>query len=413
MNKKQIGIANKIHQLALEVFKTYNSVVRTPVNWQEERQRLRDHPNSRAVWKYKVPSGVKKLQKQIIELESDFDKAEGEKSAGNIYQTFLPDVVGATVQTVLARCQILEDLKNGSFKTTLELRKQFYGLKYDYSDIETAFSKLLNNLDIKKTGEKFGKQTISADEAAAIIKDLIKNVRNKIEEVIPFPSQYREQILEAFNVEVDVVNDPSFRMRCITDPETLTTKVLLNKNLRYSLSYLKIAYLHEFCGHALEMAVFDKTLVKNKVVPEIYSYAGVFSPNIFDVKAEVFADRIVSPFVEKDEEKYIKYRRDVWLICRAMADYLYNFRGKTIKDVMQVYKSVGLEDFAFDEAIMAAIFIDGYQGMYLFANQKIEKLQRKSNLSNKGLLTRLLYMGKVPINKFQEFQQLFDLECLV
>lgn len=89
-----------------------------------------------------------------------------------------------------------------------------------------------------------------------------------------------------------------------------------------------------------------------------------------------------------------------------MADYLYNIKGKTIKDVMRVYEAVGLQDFAFDEAIMASIFIDGYQGMYLFANQEVEKLQRENRLSNKALLKQLLYMGKIPMSKFKEFKQL-------
>ena len=411
-NIKQTQVSNNIHNLALEIFKIYNTVVRTPTNWKEERERLLKLPNSRATWNYQVPDSINDFKGQIIRLKRGFDLAV-QKDSMNVYRKLLPDVVDATVQTALAKCQILEELKNAGHKTTLKLRKQFYGLDYDYSNLEDVYSELFNNQTIKETGREFSKETTFADEAAEIIRGLIRNVRNKIEKVISFPPQLRKQILEAFNAEVVVIDDPSFRMRCITDPKTLTTKVLLNKNLRYSLSYLRIAYLHEFCGHALEMAVFDKTLVKNKILPEIYSYAGVSSPNIFDVKSEVFADLIVAPFVEESEQKYIQYRRDVWLVCRAMADYLYNIKGETIKDVMRIYEAVGLKNFAFDEAVMASIFVDGYQGMYLFANQKIENLQKEFNLSNQDLLILLLYMGKIPIDKFREFRQKFNINQLV
>lgn len=402
-------MANQIHSVSLEIFAVYNRVVRTPTNWQKERARLKKNPNSRAIWTYQVPDSIRKLKEQIINLRGQFNDIKENKSTIDIYQVFLQDVVEATVQTALVECKILEDLKNDSFKTTLELRRQFYVLDYDYSNVESLYSELLNDLTIKKTGEEFGEEATSANEAAKIVRGLIKNVRKKIEEVIPLPPQYREQILEVFNAEVMVVDEPSFRMRCITDPKTLTTKVLLNKNLRYSLSYLKIAYLHEFCGHALEMAVFDKTLVKKHTLPEIYSYAGVSSPNIFDVKSEVFADLIVTPFIEMEERRYVVYRRNVWLVCRAMADYLYHIQGRTIKEVMKIYETVGLGDFAFDEAVMASIFIDGYQGMYLFANQELERLQEENNLSDQHFLTLLLYMGKVPIKRFKDFTRAFDL----
>lgn len=75
---------------------------------------------------------------------------------------------------------------------------------------------------------------------------------------------------------------------------------------------------------------------------------------------------------------------------------------------MEVYESVGLTAFAFDEAIMASIFIDGYQGMYLFANEKIERICKKVNRSNKDFLTSLLFSGKIPIDRYPLFLKLFS-----
>lgn len=410
-NTAKIQIANKIHSQALKIYKIYNDAIRTPVNWQQERQRLLSNPDSKPVWKYKIPDNVREEEKELKLLFESFKNTRNEKTQ-NIYLQLLPDVVEATVNTALVKCDILLAIKRGGFRASLDLRKRFYGLNYNYEEVKRLYRNLPKQTNLKKIGKELGQQVISADEAAVIVRKSIDEVKRKIQEVIPFPKQLKNKISVAFSAQVEVVNNPSFFMRCITDPKSLITKILLNKRRKYSPSLLKIAYLHEFCGHALEMAVFDKTLVKNRLLPEVYSYAGVSSPNVFDIKGEVFADLIVAPFMERSELKYLRYRRDVWLVCRAMADYLYNISGKTIKEVMQVYEAVGLEDFAFDEAIMASIFVDGYQGMYIFANQEIEKIQHKNKLTNEKLLTLLLYMGKIPLKDFNLFKQRFSLATM-
>lgn len=399
--KTNIFIAEKIHDKSLGIFKIYNKAVRTPENWQEERARLLSNPSSRARWKYNIPKDIEYEKRELQNLYSSFKKTV-DKDTAKIYLKYLPDVVGATVNTAVLKCEILLGIKNSTFQSSLQLRKRFYALDYNYPVAERLYSKLLGQSDIQRVGRDFDQQATPSDKAAEIVKKSIPEVREKIRKVIFFPVKLRDKVVSAFDAQVEVIDDPSFSMRCITDPKSLTIKILLNKRKKYSEPLLKIAYLHEFCGHALEMALFDKTLVKDGTIPRIYNYAGVSSPNIFDVKAEVFADLMVAPFVDKDELKYVRYRRDVWLVCRAMADYLYNIKGKTIKDVMEIYENVGLENFAFDEAIMASIFIDGYQGVYLFANQEIEKLQKQNNLNDKDLLTLLLYLGKIPISSFKK-----------
>lgn len=403
-----LQIAEEIYFKTLEIFRIYNSVIRTPSNWAKERERLLSNPDNRAKWLYKVPE-VRRIKDQVEALNVDF-KSVNNKKTDNIYLKFLLEVVEATVNTALLKAEILEGLSD--FKPTLNLRNRFYELNFDYSKIEEQYSSLLKNSKVIEIGRRLGKQDITTEEAAEIVRKSIEEVRFKIRAVIKFPAELEEKILRSLTAEVEVLDNPSFSMRCTNDPKTNTIKVLLNKRRKYSRPLLKIAYLHEFCGHAVEMAVFDRTLVRDGVIPKIYSYAGVSSPSIFDVKAEVFADLIVVPFIEEDERKYVQYRRDIWLVCRAMADYLYNIKGKTIKDVMQVYEAVGLEDFAFDEAIMASIFIDGYQGMYLFANMKIEKLKKNSHLNDKDLLTFLLFMGKIPVDKFIEFKNSFSMQEL-
>lgn len=411
MSNKHRDLASKIHGEALEIFAVYNSVVRTPTNWQEERARLKANPTSRAAWGYKVPTGIDQKLTTIRRLYTTFTSFPYEPPT-NVYDHFLPDVVKATVDTALIKGEILAALRSGVREQTLAARNQFYGITFNYTKIVDDFNKLSKDPLLKEIGKALGKQTTSAREAALIVRESIEQVRSKIEAVIRFPPANRINILNAFTAEVEIVDDPSFSMRCITNPKTLTTKILLNKRRRYSTPLLKLAYLHEFCGHALEMAVFDKTLVREGVLPEIYRYAGVSSPNIFDVKAEVFADLIVIPFVTKEDMPFVRYRRDVWLLCRAMADYLYHIKGSSIQEVMKVYEAVGLFDFAFDEAIMASIFVDGYQGMYLFANQEIKRLQYESSLNDNEMLTLLLYMGKIPIDNFGEFRNKFRLDSL-
>lgn len=411
MGNTRIDLANKIHGEALEIFEIYNSVVRTPANWQKERVRLKANPNSRAAWKYEVPAQIRSKITTIKRLYTTLTSLP-QKSPTNIYEQFLSDVVKATVDTAAAKCTILEKMREGTLEQTVAARQHFYGIDFDYTKIADDFNKLSKDLSVKATGRALGKQDTNALAASRIVRDSIAQVRGQIETVIRFPATYRDRILNAFSVEVEVVDDPSFSMRCITDPTTLISKVLLNKRRRYSTPLVKLAHLHEFCGHALEMAVFDKTLVREGILPEIYSYAGVSSPNIFDVKAEVFADLIVTPFVTKEDMPFVRYRRNVWLLCRAMADYLYHIKGSSIQRVMKIYEAVGLADFAFDEAIMASIFVDGYQGMYLFANQEIERLQQEASVSDNELLTLLLYMGKIPIHRFEQFRKAFSIDRL-
>lgn len=410
-NATKIQIVKKLHSQALKIYKIYNDAIRTPANWQEERQRVLSNPDTRPQWKYEISPNMGAEKRKLQLLFDSFRKTREEKSQ-NIYLQLLSEVVEAAVNTALTKCDILLAIKDDKFQTSLNLRNRFYGLNYDYKNVQHLYNKLLKDANLKEVGKELGQQTTSAGDAALIVRKSIEQVKRKIQEVIPFPPQLKDKMLTAFSVKVEVVDDPSFSMRCTTDPLSLTTRVLLNKRRKYSPALLKIAYLHEFCGHALEMAVFDKTLVKDGFLPNVYSYAGVSSPNVFDVKAEVFADLIVAPFVEKNELKYVKYRRDVWLVCRAMADYLYNISGKTIKEVMKIYQAVGLDDFAFDEAVMASIFVDGYQGMYIFANQEIEAIQKKERLTDKELLTLLLYMGKIPIKNFSRFKQSFLLATM-
>ncbi len=408
---KRYILADQIHTKAIEIFRIYNSVVRTPTNWQEELARLKANPNSRAAWKYRVPKGIRQKLTTLRQLYTIFISLSRQLPV-NVYDRFLPDVVKATVDTAVIKCDILENLRDGPLQQTVDARRGFYGIDFGYANIIDDFDKLSQDPSLKEIGRALGMQDTSAEQARLIVRRSIAQVRTRIETVVRFPATYRDQMRNAFTADVDVVDDPSFSMRCVTDPKTLTTRILLNRRRRYSMSLLKLAYLHEFCGHALEMAIFDKTLVRQGILPQIYSYAGVSSPNIFDVKAEVLADLIVVPFVTKADMTFVRYRRDVWLICRAMADYLYHIKGLTIQSVMQIYKKAGLTDFAFDEAIMASIFVDGYQGMYLFANRQIERLQRENSLTDNEMLIFLLYMGKIPIDRFSEFRHLFRVDSL-
>lgn len=394
-------LLNKINSLSLNVFKVYSRVIRTPLNWKEERSRLKKNPNNRAVFQYEK-FNLKQSKKALLRAKKLFLK-ETKLNKTKGYSVFLIDVVLSTINNALIKIKIIQSINNSTFKPTLQLRRDFYLLPYNYKRLESQFQKIKNNRNIVKVGKELGKQQLSAGEAAKTIRKSLNKVILKINKVIDFPKQYKSDILKAFNAQVDIVDDPSFSMRCVTDPDSLITKILLNKRRIYSRGLLRIAFLHEFCGHALEMAIFDGVLVKKGLLPKIFGYAGVSSPNIFDVKAEVLADLMVEPFLTKEEVRFVKFRREVWLICRAMADYIYNIKKKTIADVMKVYEAVGLSNFAFDEAIMASIFVDGYQGMYLFANEEIEKL---GNTKSFQFLSKLLFMGKIPIKKFFEFSKI-------
>jgi len=393
-------LLNEINSLSLEVFKIYNRVIRTPLNWKDERERLEKNPNNRANFQYEEVN-LKGLKKVLLLSKNQFLKESKEtKTTG--YFEFLNDVVLASVNNALMKIKIIGSLNKCPLKSLLKLRQDFYSLPFDYKRVECQFEKIKNDRNMVNIGKVLGKQQLSAEEAAEIIRKSLNKAVTKIDKVIKMPKQFKSDILKTFTAQVEVVDDPSFSMRCIVDPKTSMTKILLNKRRKYSRELLKIAFLHEFCGHALEMTIFDGVFIKKGILPKIFGYTGVSSPNIFDVKSEVFADLIVKPFLTKAEIPFVKFRREVWLICRAMADYLYNIKGKTIADVMKIYETVGLSDFAFDEAIMAAIFVDGYQGMYLFANEEIEKLA-KGKPFGKEFLTKLLLIGKIPYRNLNGF----------
>lgn len=394
-------LLDEINNLCLEVFKIYNKVIRTPLNWREERTRLKANPDSRAAFRYEKVN-LTNIKKGLLQVKEDFLKKVRLRRTKDD-SIFLVDVVLSSIENALIKIQIIENLNSFTFRPTLKIRRDFYSLTFNYQKLENQFEKVRNNEDIIKIGKELGKQELPAEEAVEIIKKSLNKVKTKIDQVINFPKNIKQDILKAFNAEIDIIDDPSFSMRCVTDPETLLTKILLNKRRKYSRGLLKIAFLHEFCGHALEMAVFDRVLIKKRILPKIFGYAGVSSPNIFDIKAEVFADLMVEPFLTKKETRFVKFRREVWLICRAMADYLYNIKKKTIADVMKVYEAVGLSSFAFEEALMASIFIDGYQGMYLFANEEIEKI---GDINDIQFITKLLFMGKIPIQNFSKFSNL-------
>lgn len=318
-------LLDSINDLSLEVFRIYNRVIRTPLNWKEEKKRLKNNPNSRAVFLYEKVN-LTKIEQEILFVKSNFLK---EKTMINKkgYFAFLEDVVMATINNALIKIKIINNLSNFAFQPTLDLRRSFYQLPYNYKKVVKQFERIKNKEDIINVGKELGKQELVAEEAAGIVKKSLNEIVSTIDQVIIFPREIKKDVLKAFTAQVEVVNDPSFSMRCITDPKTLVTKILINKNRKYSQGLLKIAFLHEFCGHALEMAVFDGVFVKKGVLPKIFGYAGVSSPNIFDVKAEVLADLMVEPFVTNEEARFVRFRRNAWLVCRAMADYLYNIKG--------------------------------------------------------------------------------------
>lgn len=397
-------LLDRIQRKSLAAYRIYNRVVRTPINWEKERERLRRNPASRAEWKYAVPEHLGRLKQELKLLGT---RLEGNKipCKSSLYDPFTMHVVNATLKTALVKIGILEKLKTQSLRSTIALRSDFFGLDYDYASLEHAYQMLRKKITVRRTGQELARQSFSVFETAGMLKDALREMKKEIKKAITLPLLYEKDVLRAFTASIEVKDDPSFSMRCVTDPQTLVTRIFLSKGRRYSRPLAKIAFLHEFCGHALEMALFDRTLVKKCVLSSLFGYAGVSSPNIFDVKAEVFADLMVKPFVTKGEMRYVKFRRDVWLVCRAMADYLYHIKGRTIQEVMSVYEQVGLGPFAFDEAIMAPIFVDGYQGMYLFANRAIEEKREKLKLKEKDFLTLLLLMGKIPLSKFDEFAE--------
>lgn len=393
--------ATDVNEISLEVSKLYNKIIRTPANWEEEKERLSKNPNLRANWKYDIPnlSPFKKLVEDAIT-----DSSRTNNSSSKAYKKFEKYIVKRALKNSRVKVEILSSLKSKTFKSNIKLRKDFFDLSYNFNDVIKSYNTLLAHKNVWiPIGKKLSDGTKSPTETAKDIKLELQKAIQEISTIISFPEAIKKDVLSVFKAEVKVIDDPSFIMRCTTDPKTKVTTVFLNKNRKYSKMLTKIGALHEFAGHGLEMATFDNSLIPKGIAGSIYGYAGISSPNPFDAKAEVFADKIVYPFLKKDEKKYMEFRRNAWITCRAMGDYLYHFKKATIQDVARIFDSLGLGDFSFDEAIMASIFIEGYQGMYYFANNKIDDIEEESHLSENEFLTKLLLLGKIPVEKFHDF----------
>src|SRR3989344_8438224 len=101
-------LLNEINSLSLEVFKIYNRVIRTPLNWKDERERLEKNPNNRANFQYEEVN-LKGLKKVLLLSKNQFLKESKEtKTTG--YFEFLNDVVLASVNNALMKIKIIGSL---------------------------------------------------------------------------------------------------------------------------------------------------------------------------------------------------------------------------------------------------------------------------------------------------------------
>lgn len=394
----------EFHVATCEIFALYNSAVRTPANWKEESERLEKNMNSRARWKYKIPESIGKYEETLRHGELLLQKIKS-ASLETIYDTHTVGIVEATLLTARQKMEWMKRLgageQIGQAKGSLPLfRKspripQVLGEMYERNKKDEL---------LVKTGESFSNPTLNAPEAKEIIERAIQKTKERMAEFIQLPEKSREAILNAFTATVHIKDDPSFLMRCITDPKTQEVQILLSENKKYSEGLMKVGFYHEFCGHALESAVFDRVFIPNDVCSPIFSYGGVSSPNIFDVKAEGFADSIVGNFLETEEDKqFLRYRLNVWIPTRAYANHMYHQEGATIGEIVEIFTSVGLKGFAMDEAIMVSIFFDGIQAMYDQGLELVNDMRRSGLGSGAELMSLLLLAGKVPHDHIDTF----------
>lgn len=397
---EDIKLFNQVQHFSIEVFAIYNKTMRTPVNWKEERERLQKEPNTRAQWKYAIPD----LLTFFDSLQEYKNKLATIQTPQNpsFYDSYTLSVAFASLRVVEIKLEILKSIHNNTFTSDLTLRKRFFNLDFNFEEVENDFNVLIKDTDMVETGKRFAKTKYSPEVAQEMILKMLTEVKKEIPNIFSFPENYEEKIMANLEAEVLVVDDPSFLMRCTTKAENNQILVLLSSHHQYSDGLILIGFLHEFVGHAFESAVFDKTFIPENVCSEIYAYANVYTPNLFDVRAEVFADKVIKFFVQDENLKFFNYRRHGWLVARAMGDYMYHIKGATVQDVADMFKKVGLEEYAFDEAVMASIFISGMQGMYYFANKEFEKIEKELNLPDEEFISRMLFTGKIPFPEQRE-----------
>ncbi len=383
-----------LHKITQRVFGLYSLITRNPANWKEESERLRN-TNGRGKWIYDF-SGIDGLSEKInnMTVENDYGK-------DNIYQKFYPVVASSSLRTAKIQLDLLGKLKKHENLDLLGVRKYLYDLDFDYKCVQNNFERVIKDTSIKKVGMDFFDPSIPAETAKETAFEIIEDTLIKFQEFTGQSRLIDNELLSSLKVRVLLKDDPSFIMRCVNKSGNIN--ILLNKKMDYNTKLLKFGILHEFCGHVLERAYFDFGLVKDSVIPEVYSYNDISSQTVFDVKSELFADRMAKMFLEKNELKYFNFRKNTWITCRAMGDYIYNIKGKNIGHVIQLFSKIGMNSLAFEESLMSSLFIDGFQGQYFFADKLADIIQRNLGLSEKQFMIMLLLSGKIPLKNVPQF----------
>ncbi len=383
-----------VHKTTQKVFRYYSSATRSPKNLKSEINRVEEQKD-RAKWLYHLPN----LDTLKSELEKTTEAEEETKS--NVYYKFAPLISRLSLDTARIHIDILDRLKNNLKIDSIKVRESLYRLNFSFGNVERDFYSVMNDNTIPRRGNDFFLPSISSENAREKAYEIIENAKNKFNSFISNNGLIGQNILDSINVRIELKDDPSFLMKCIDASGNM--KIMLNESIHYNPNFLKFGILHEFCGHALERGFFDFGLVKNGEIPDIFSYNDISSQTVFDVKSEVFADRMANWFLDESERKYYNFRKNVWLLTRAMGDLTYNLHEKTINDVIDVFNRAGMNSLAFEEALMASLFIDGFQSQYYFADKEMDLLRKDLKLDEVGFLSLLLVSGKVPISNLHNF----------
>jgi hypothetical protein len=387
----------ELQDLVVDISKIYNKVVFVPLNLQEEKERVRKELD-RPVWKY-IEVDLKEIKNRLLDLQSKVLVVEKERY---FFDIGLQEIRVSSLNLVKCKIKILDDLMAGIFVSDEGVRQDIFNFGTDINWIKSEYNNIFNKKDLLQVSAELQEKNLTPEETKSIMEERLSFAVKSIESLVYFPEAVKRSVFEKARVSVKIVEDPSILFKCTADPVTKQIDVLISSVTNYSRVLIEFGILHEF-GHALDSILFDMVLIPEKDISPLYSWAGVSTPNVYDMKAEVFADNLAKYILGGEYGDLLyRFRVELWLITRSLADYMYHFEKKSFKECMKVFEDVGLGQYAFEEVMSISMFVSGQRGSFSYAHRFFKEYENHFSHS-KDYLSFLLYSGKTPAKDSLKF----------
>ncbi len=399
--------AHAIVALARDVSLLWERYIRVPVNAAQVLQELHAprESRSRLAFHYDAPPAgeLKKLETAFEELNEHFFVETDREN--NWFDFAEEDVRRAYYRLIAFKLKMLAD-PEAYLRDPIDraiLRDNFCRTTPAYQLAKKRLTESMEHPHVQEAAARYTADTMVNDQAMQLLKTLVE------EEFIPkilnlfshIPPKIYEEFKKNFLVHIEFTEEPGALLRCITLPEENKIIIQLKKDKPLPRALIRLAAAHEL-GHAASSVLFDRVL-KGTYVSALWTFAGISSPNPFDPKEEAFADILAEVLSDEEDALLYWHRKNIWLPARAVADYHYHVKQESIGKIMALFKEVGLEFAAADEALSVATQYTSLKAQYFFGHFEAEKLKSAFGLKTEELISILLMAGNASYQTISEW----------